>query len=227
MSFLKSLFGGNASVPHENPLLAALRSYPPNSPPFPGLRKQLQPSELDANLDHLVASCDVRLSYLSQLLSQFNVYIAPLLDPAQSPAGAVEALNAWLVQALPARDAMPPADGPNAPYALFQQSDRAGDHILFSFVADLALLEGEALRRRDNRFFWAINRERSLSGKETAKRPCLMRAPTDTWRVPLDFDLEQGMLGIIYQMRDGTGTHHQFGEHLLAVLRGAVDPDRQ
>jgi hypothetical protein len=227
MSILKSLFGGKAPSPATSPLMAALQNYPPNSPPFPGLRKSLKPAQLDANLDHLITSCDIRISHLRALLMKFGVDAGPLLDPVQSPQSASDAINVWLVKSLPGRTAMPPSDGPNAPYTLFQNSDRSGAEILFTLVADLALLEGEAIRRRDPRFFWAINRERVLAGKETAKRPCLMRAPTPFWRIPLDFDLEQGMLAIVYQMRDGTGTHHQFGEQLAGVLRGAVDPDRQ
>jgi hypothetical protein len=224
MSLFRSLFGGvptSQSAPKSNPLMQTLASYPPNTPPYQGLRKELTPKQLEANLEYLVVTTEQRLSHVSALLASFGVDTSPLLNASKDPTAAAQAIDTWLTNQTDNFAILPKSATGVCPIEEFQTSDRSGDHIIFSLVADLALLEGEAIRRRDNRFYWAINREAKLRSSETAKRPCLMRPIQPDWTMPLALDLEMGTLFIMHERRGDSGVLHKFGEQLIAIMDGA------
>lgn len=223
--FLKGLLGGAqpARPVTGARLLEALGSYPANSPPFSGPTKTLTNPQRDANLAHIVATASARLDALGGLLGGFAIDPAPLLDPAVDATATATAIDDWLTAELPDYGALPPADRSNAPYAAFLGSVRSGTDIVFTLAADLGLLEGEAMRRRDDRFAWAIDRERSHRRLESYGRPCLLKPGQPDWdATAIDFELQ--MLGIIYERRRGSGVLHRFGDALASLASGAFDP---
>jgi hypothetical protein len=226
MITLRSIFGGKSenSKQPSNGLSQKLAQYQANMPPFPGHRRTLTAQKLDSNLTHLVATCDTRLGLLSNLLSGFGIDITPMLDPAQDPHPTATAIDDWLTAHAADLAKLPRSAAGTCPADEFQNSDRSGDVILYSLIADLALLEGEAIRRRDDRFYWAINRDVKLRSLTTAKRPCLMRPIQPNWVVPMAIDFEMAILGICHERRNDMGMLHTFGEQMTDVLRGAYDP---
>ena len=174
-----------------------------------------------ANLAHLVESCDARLNHVCTLLAHFDVDASPLIDPAQNPSDAACAVDHWITEQADSFEILPRSAAGVCPVEEFQNSDRSNDEIVFSLVADLALLEGEAIRRRDDRYYWAINREAKLRSIETAKRPCLMRPIQPDWTMPIALDLEMATLAIVHERRSNMGVLHKFGDQMIAILNGA------
>ncbi len=226
MNILRTLFGGKETPKAQagGALTAALVAYPANTPPFLGLRRDLKPAELDANLAYILETRDQRLSVLQGLLMQFDIEIGPMLDADVDPLATATAIDGWLTQYADDLNQLPRAASGTCPVESFQTSQRAGPEIIYTLATDLALLEGEAIRRRDSRFDWAINREPKLRAQESAKRPCLMRAAQLDWATPLAFDLEMINLGLIHERRSDMGVLHYFGETLAAVMCRAYDP---
>lgn len=224
--FFKSIFG---RTPPPSPrsgsrLLDALQGYPANPPPFLGY-KMLSDPQRDANLAHLIATVPDRMDALTVLLRGFGIDPAALLDSSAPIAGtpliAAQAIDDWLTAELPERADLPPAPAENAPYSAFMDSDRSGNDIIFSLIADLGVFEGEAMRRRDGRFTWAIDRERGHRTLEVYRRLCLFKAAEPDWAATaIDFELRT--LGIVYERRR-TGAIHRFGDDLAALARGAFD----
>ncbi len=224
MSLLRSIFGAVRpfeTVPQPTVFIQMLANYPPNTPPFQGLRRAFTPAQLDANLAHLVETIEQRLIHVTQFLAQFGIDAAPLLNASQDPIPTANAIDSWLTIQSQSLDILPRSTSGVCPVEEFQNSDRSGNAVIYSFVADLALLEGEAIQRRDTRFYWAINREVKLRSQETAKRPCLIRPIQPDWAMPVAIDLEMGMLSIIHERRSDTGVLHRFGEQLISILGGA------
>lgn len=225
-NFLKGLFGGGgrSSTPGLGTrLIEAVSTYPVNPPPFPGARQSLTDKQRDANLAHLVATTAERLEALGRLLAGFALDVAPLLDSSAPAAGAASAIDDWLTNELPDYGDLPPSDAANAPYRAFEDSRRDGRDVWFTLVADLGLLEGEAIRRRDERFTWAVDRERGHRSLEMYRRPCLLKPAQEGWAATA-IDFEFAMLSIIYERRRGTGVLHRFGDELANLARGAFDP---
>jgi hypothetical protein len=222
MSFFRNLFG-SSPPPNGQAFLAAIEHYPANPMPFPDSRKTLKDTELDANLDHILSTRVERLTIVAQFMTQFEVDVAPLLDPNENPLPAAQAVDDWLTTALPDRSALPGNDPANAPRDLFLFSDRSGPDILFSLIADLALLEGEAVRLRSDAFRWAIDRDPGNRRLSHYKRPCLFKAGQPDW-ASTALDLELIMLSIIYERRGQSGILHHFGDSIADFLRGAFDP---
>jgi hypothetical protein len=224
MSVFRSIFGGGPTPQPErksNPLMQTLSSYPPNTPPYQGLREDLTPKQLDTNLAYLVETTPQRLGYVTALLASFEIDVTPLLDASKDPTAAAQTIDAWLTKQANNFDILPKSAMGICPVEEFQTSDRSADAIIFSLVADLALLEGEAIRCRDNRYNWAINREAKLRSNETAKRPCLMRPIQPDWAMPVALDMEMSVLFIMHERRGDMGVLHKFGEQLTAIINGA------
>jgi hypothetical protein len=226
MRFLRSIFGGrseDAAQPARG-LGQKLAQYPANTPPFRGHSRALTAQQLDSNLAHLVATCDERLGLLSNLLGGFDIDITPMLNPAEDPHATAAAIDDWLTAHAADLANLPRSASGTCPVEDFQDSDRSGGMILYSLIADLAVLEGEAIRRRDDRFFWGINREPKLRSLQSAKRPCLMRPIQPNWAYPLAIDFEMAMLDICHERRSDMGILHTFGDQMTGILRGAYDP---
>ncbi len=224
--FLKSIFGGDQ--PPKPPsrkgekLIGLLQNYSANPPPFPGDKKALTDKQRDANVAHIIATASARVAALGGLLAEFSIAVAPLCDSAADALPTAHIIDAWLTAELPDHAALPLSAPANAPYGAFMQSDRSGPHILFTLAADLGVLEGEAIRARDPRFIWTVDRDRAHRGLEMYRRPCLFKAGQTDW-APTAIDFEFQMLAIIYE-RGRMGAIHRFGDSLEALSRGAFDP---
>lgn len=204
-------------------MIKALSRYPANPPPFPGAKQTLTDKQRDANVSHIIETTAERLDVLGSLLAAFEIDPAPLLNSVADGLPTATAIDKWLTDELPDYRDLPPSDAANAPYRTFEESRREGPEILFSLVADLGLLEGEAIRRRDTRFSWIIDRERGHRSLQMYHRPCLSKAGHKGWAATA-IDFEFHMLSIMYERRRGTGILHQFGDMLSDLNRGAYDP---
>ena len=118
---------------------------------------------------------------------------------------------------------------PNPDWASFRRSDRAGPDVLYSLVADLALLEGEAMRLRDGRFAWAVNRRRAFRDMPSFGRICLTKPGARGWEATA-LDVPEHLLAICHaKARPGHDAHrgghgHFYGELLDGAVRRGFDP---
>lgn len=225
MSLFGNLFGGGGSGKRgeTNLLTAALAHYPPNTPPHPGPVKKLSLAEAEANLAHFIANRDERLTILLTMLGDNGIDMAPVLDAAADPAPAYRALSAWLADNLPTRDALPGESKTNAPIDHYVASERRGDDIFYSFVADLALLEGEGVIRRDPAWCWDLDRDPTDAGTYAYRRVALARGKQGE-RLSLALDLEHETLELLYAMRaPGHSAGHPLGRTLAGVVEGRFD----
>ncbi|MFC4292701.1 hypothetical protein ACFOWX_09780 [Sphingorhabdus arenilitoris] len=225
MSWLKNLFSGNeGAAPAKTPmppLAEQLRNYPPNIPPFACAQSALTPAKQDANLTHLLDSRKERLRLITDLLEHNGVDAAAMLDPKAAVSAVITAagrIDDWLKQESGSlAQILPAAQGTEAFYH-YQKSDRAGEDIIFTLAADLALLEGEAVRLRDPRFSWQVNRAKHLARTFHAKRPCLIRpaGPGEDSDYILDFDF--AMVDILYDRITGQPPLRHYGTTLGQII---------
>ncbi|PAX07911.1 hypothetical protein [Sphingomonas lenta] len=221
-NFLRGLFGGGRKGT-AGPLAAALDHYPPNTPPHPGPVAKLTEAEAEANLRWFLGSRDDRLAALGAVLTDHGMDVAPVLDPAADPVPTYRMLTAWLREALPPRDLLPDGSKNNAPVDAFIRSERRGDEIFFSFVADLALLEGEGVVRRSPGWRWDLARAPADAGTYGFRRVALVR-DGGAGRLPLAIDLELETLELLYAMRRSTPDAGQpLGRTLGGVVAGTFD----
>lgn len=217
-----TLFGRRGGA-GDGPLAAALAHYPPNVPAHVGPAKRLTAEMAEENLRRFLATREERLSALTAVLNDHDVDVSPILDPAADPAPVLEVLSAWLSQALPPRPAMPGGAAVNAPIDAFVASERRGGDILFSFVADLALLEGEGIVRRRTEWRWDLDRLPGDAGTYPYRRVVLWRDKQGA-RPALALDLEHETLETIYAMRGrAPQVGHPLGRTLTGVVAGGFD----
>ncbi|NJM50656.1 MAG: hypothetical protein HC843_07105 [Sphingomonadales bacterium] len=225
MSWLKNLFGGNDGdlppAPSLPPLHEQLKSYPPNIPPFACAQSALTPAKQDANLVHLLDSREERLTLITGLLKQNGVDVMAMLD-ASAPIDAIVnvtgRIDDWLKeQSGSLAMILPPVQGTEV-FTLYQKSDRAGDDIVFTLAADLALLEGEALRLRDPRFSWQVNRAKHLTRTFHAKRPCLIRPAEQDEDKDHILDFDFAVVDILYDRISGRPALRHYGKILHNII---------
>jgi len=198
--------------------------YPADPPPHTGPPEALTAAQQDENLAAFLARRDTRLEVVLDFFAQRGIAAAPLLDPATDGATAAAAIDGWLGSTLPRRSFSPVSGDPqpNPDERGFRASDRAGPDRYYAFLDDLGALEGEAIRRRDPRFSWAIHRLPELDGDG---RICLIKPGNPDW-APLALDIAAHLLAICHAKMapGGDGTGHHFGELLAASCRGDFDP---
>ena len=207
---------------------AALRrlfaGYPADPPPHAGPPEALTSAQQDENLAAFLARRETRLTMVLDFFAQHGVVAAPLLDPATDCAAAAAAIDGWLGSTLPRRSFSPVSGDPqpNADERGFRASDRTGADRYYAFLDDLGLLEGEAIRRRDPRFAWSVNRLPELDGDG---RICLIKPGTTGW-APLALDIAAHLLAVCHAKMAPGGDHsgHHFGELLAAARAGSFDP---
>ncbi|WP_333571183.1 hypothetical protein [Sphingomonas sp.] len=114
---------------------------------------------------------------------------------------------------------------PNPDARAFLARDRGTNPRYYSFLDDLGLLEGEAIRRRDRRFEWAVNQLPEQADLESYGRICLIKPGTLDW-APLALDVAAHLLSICHAKMapNGHTTGHRFGELLAGARAGAFDP---
>ena len=218
-----TLFGGRKRGSGGGLLAAALAHYPPNVPAHVGPAKRLDAAMADANLARFMDVREERLAALRSILEDHGLDIGPILDPGSDPAPAYAALSTWLAQALPPREAMPGGSGVNAPIDAYIASERRDHDILFSFVADLALLEGEGIVRRRAEWRWDLDRDPNDAGTYPYRRVVVWR-DRQGQRPALALDLEHEALQIVYGMRSrGPRVGHPLGRTLAGVVAGGFD----
>lgn len=222
--FFKSLFGANAPSGGTVGLLDSILSqYPANTPPHPGPAKRVSAEQAEENLAHFMATRDQRLRVLAAVMGDCGFDIAPILDPSGDPAPVYGALTDWLRSVLPPRDRLPGTNTINAPTADYIASDRSDGDILYSFVADLALLEGEAIIRRRPEWGWDIAGEPEDAGADEFRRVALIR-PANPPHLRIAIDLELGVLSLIYTLaRPDKGAGYVLGDVLGGVIAGRFD----
>ncbi len=196
--------------------------YPPDQPRHPGDPLTLSEVESDANLAQFGNGRAARLAIVGDFLRDNGVDPAPMLDPNGDGVAAARAVDHWLDETLPKRSFSPVSgdETPNPPDGAFRMSDRAGADIYYSLLADLALLEGEAIRLRDARFAWAINRLPDFADMGSYGRICLIKPGDADWPATV-FELDVHLLAICHAKMAPRGNRsgHWFGE----LLQGAVD----
>ncbi|MBM6575745.1 hypothetical protein KCP91_05125 [Microvirga sp. SRT01] len=210
---------------------AALRrlfgDYPPDPPAHAGPAATLTAAQQDENLAQFLAVQSQRLAVGSDYLRARGVSVDPMLDPAADGLPAARAVDAWLDEALPKRPFSPISgdETPNPDEHGLMASDRTGPDIYYSVLADLGRLEGEAIRRRDPRFDWAVNRLPGFEDMGSYGRICLIKAGDVQW-APTVLDMEMHMLGICHPKMAPRGnlSGHRFGELLEAAVTQAFDP---
>lgn len=207
---------------------ALFDGYPPNPPRHAGDPRKLTDTQRDENFAQFLEQREQRLGIIGRFLRGKGVDPAPMLTPVgDGGVVAARAIDGWLDQALPKRPFSPVAgdETPNPPTHAFRASERSGSDIYYSFLADLGLLEGEAVRLRDPRFDWAINRLPELSEMGSYQRICLMKPGSADW-APTVFELDEHMLAICHPKMAprGNNSGHWFGELLQGAIDGAFDP---
>lgn len=229
--FWDKLRGRGADTDGGTDPAAALRrlfaDYPPHPPAHPGAPETLSAAQQDANLAAFLASRPARLAIVGDFLRARGVDPAPMLDPAADGTAAAASVDGWLDRTLPKRPFSPVSgdDSPNPPQAALRASDRTGADIYYSFLADLALLEGESIRLRDPRFDWAINRLPDFADMASFGRICLTKPGGPDWDATV-LDLEDHMLAICHPKMAPRGnlSGHRFGELLDGAATRAFDP---
>lgn len=214
-------------------LAGVFAGYPADPPRYPGDPKRLSDEEVDANLAQFLDQRAERLAIVTDFLRGKGVDPAPMLaDPADDRDGAAalaaaKAVDAWLDRVLPKRPFSPVAgdETPNPPSQAFRASDRSGADIYYSFLADLGLLEGEAIRLRDPGFEWRINRLRDFSDMGSYRRICLIKPGSADW-APTVLEMDERMLAICHPKMAprGNNSGHWFGELLNDAIEGGFDP---
>jgi hypothetical protein len=204
-------------------LAAALAYYPPNTPAHVGPAKRLTIERAEENLQRFLATREERLTVLGSVLGQHGLDIAAILDPDADARPAYDALSDWLADALPRREAMPGSSRINAPIDDYTASARAGDDILFSFIADLALLEGEGIARRQAEWRWDFGRDPADAGTYAFRRVVMRRAEREP-RPSIVLDLEHETLETVYAMRaSDRPTNPPLGRSLAGIAAGGFD----
>ena len=227
--------GGAASQAADPPgspaLVRLLAGYPANRPHHPGDMAMLTEAERDDNLAQLLRERDDRLGVVGAFLRRQGVDPAPMLDPLGDGVAAARRVDRWLDAVLPRRT--PTLVGgdpqPNPDWVAFRRSDRASSDLLYSLLADLALLEGEAMRRRDDRFSWVVNRRKAFRDMASFGRICLTKAGARGWEATV-IDVPEHLLAICHaKARPGHDAHrgghgHFYGELLDRAVRRGFDP---
>lgn len=165
MSWFRKMLGMGASGPRSSAdayamLARMLRDYPADPPPHPGDPLKLSNAQCDENLRHLLAQRASRLQIVTAFLARHQLDAAKALAGGAEAEAAFAAIDAWLGTWLPKRPFnMVSGDKERIwPREASLASDRSGKDIYLSFFADLALLEGEAIRACDPGFNWEVNR---------------------------------------------------------------------
>lgn len=205
---------------------AALRrlfaDYPANPPRHAGDARTLSEAQRDENLAQFLDHRDGRLAIVSDFLRGKGADPAPMLTVGDDGVAAARAIDGWLNDALPKRPFSPISgdETPNPPTHAFRASDRSGTDIYYSFLADLGLLEGEAVLRRDPRFGWAINRLPDFADMGSYQRICLIKPGSADWQDTV-FAMDEHMLAICHPKMAprGNNSGHWVGE----LLQGAID----
>ncbi|SOB86461.1 hypothetical protein SAMN06297144_1566 [Sphingomonas guangdongensis] len=207
----------------DGPLAAALAHYPPNLPAHVGPAKRLTPAMAAENLQRFLATRDERLAALAAVLADHDVDVSPILEPTADPAPAFARLTAWLAEALPPRAWMPGGAAVNAPIDAFVASERRGDDILFSLVADLALLEGEGITRRRDEWRWELDQLPEDAGSYPYRRVVVWRDRQGE-RPAIALDLEHEVLEVVYALRGRAPTAAPpLGRTLSGIVAGGFD----
>lgn len=197
-----------------------LAAYPAYDLPHPGGGESLSVEQAQANLDALLAQRPARLTTIAALLrEEAGIDAAPALAGAD-PAPLLEALHAWMNEALPALHDRHPA---LASTARWLASDRRGEEIVFSFLMDVALLLGELIVVGRPSFQWALDldarnaRDRMIS----ARRPVLIAYRPDDSQVELD--VEDMVVHRFIQPRGTAQLLNEWGRVIQDARAGAYD----
>ena len=219
MAGLLSLLSGRASgsAGSGRRVMSLLDDYLPNTPPHRKPTADLSDRQCEENLNFLIENSHIRLRLLDDFLKEFNLDIAPAIDPSSDPLPAFQAVDRWI------RSEFPVPREPRPPRQRFLTSDRAGRDILFSLIADLGLLEGEAVVRRRDDFNWALDLDPANSDMWTYRRPCIVRPRMEQW-ASTEFDMEIITLQTAYRIGEPGAEVHPFGETAIETIAGGHDP---
>lgn len=167
---LKTILGPRE---REATLAARLRQYPPFVLPHPGSGDELSDDQARGNLANWLQQREQRLATITRLLhDDAGLDTAPALAaPRQHAAALCRALQQWATQAWPA---LPPH--PRPAYSHWLHSRRDGDGLVYSMLADLALLLGELVCRGNPVWRWGVDLDPQnvADGLLTARRIVLL-----------------------------------------------------
>lgn len=202
-------------------------AYPVHVPVQTVHRETFRDGRQDAALAAFLRRREHRLAALLDFFAKRDVTAAPLLASATNGAAAARAIDAWLTATLPRRPFCPVSGDPepNPDVRAFRAADRGPAAGYYSFLDDLGLLEGEAIRRRDRRFDWAINHLPEQAEFESYGHICLIKPGTLEW-APVVLDLPLHLLSVCHAKMapGGDATAHAFGEVLGGAVAGTFDP---
>ncbi len=158
-------------------LAALLAAYPPYAIPHPGPGRALSLAQADANLAYLVAHRGKRLAAVRALLSECGVDMTDACGTGD-PGPFLDRVWAWIRAEWPAIH-----DPLLARRDRWLGSRRAGEEIVYSLVADVAILLGEVVLSRRPDFGWALDLDPGNEGDEegmvSQRRPCVIRPADD------------------------------------------------
>lgn len=168
------MFGFGRKQAADTRLTRALADYPAWAPPYRGHCLKLSgnegpmltPTQARENFDAYRAIVPARIAALRPALAALDLAVD---DAYADAAGFVLRLHPALLTALPPLY-RPELGKRNA----WELSDRAGDAIVLTFMADLAMLTGDVLIRANPGAFWGMNldpRDRTMMSR---CRPCLL-----------------------------------------------------
>lgn len=201
--------------------------YPANPPLHAGTPTSLTEAEQDANFAQFLDLRSKRLAFLARYFRDRGIDVRPMLDPVGDGLTAARNVDDWLNETLPNRPFSTIAGDltPNPDYRAFRASTRDGVGLYHSFLADLGLLEGEAIRLRDARFEWAVNRLEDFDDMSSFHRICLMKPGMPDWAATV-FEMDEAMLWLCHAKMaprfDTSG--HWFGELLQGAMNRGYDP---
>lgn len=201
--------------------------YPPWPPARVGPPDALTEEDVDENLDDFLRRREERLGVITAFFAERGIDVTPILDASADPREAARAVDCWLNESLPSRpfSTIVGDETPNADWTRYQASDRAADDVYFSFVADLGLLEGEGIARRDKRFTWRVNREPDDWDATSFRRTCLMKPGSPPWATTV-LEMDTHMLSVCHAKMAPRGdiSGHAFGRTLADAQRRGFDP---
>ena len=129
-----------------------LEDYPAFHIPCPGRQQDISGAQAQTNLEALLAQRQERLEIIGRLLREFDIDTATAFGE-EIPLPFFDALDVWSDEHFPTiPDAKALAD-----YWRWQASDYSGAEIAYSFLGDVAILQGEIMIHLRPGLEWAID----------------------------------------------------------------------
>ena len=174
--FFRRLAGGDDGPKRSSRLADRLIGYPAWHVPhlgtngaYPGSpARKLGEAELRANLHAYITAMPERTAVLAALLGEFGIEMKHAYDP-EARLGFFQQLHVWLLAELPATWRPELCD-----FHTWEPSDRAGAHIVYSLMGDIAMLFADVLLRAKPGCFVGMDLDPDDRDKTSFGRPCLL-----------------------------------------------------